>query len=181
MIKKSLLFTSVSIFFLIATFACTEQKLLNDQMSLALKKFNPRFEAWKPADYAPAIQKSAIEDKRLPYALILDLNKDKKNDLILDGHDDKNNLLICLLSNPEGYSVIVIDQKYLVNPQELEHWDEDKKQFGLNYYLLPNTEAAGFTLAYPQEFDAKGELGGDGAMAEYIFKNGKFDGTVEIL
>ena len=181
MIKKSLLFTSVSIFFLIVTFACTEQKLLNDQMSLALKKFNPRFEAWKPADYAPAIQKSAIEDKRLPYALILDLNKDKKNDLILDGHDDKNNLLIGILSNPEGYSVIVIFETELVSPKELVHWDSGKKQFGLNYYLWPNAEGPGFTLGYPQEEDAKGELAGDAGMGEYIFKNGKFDLTVEAL
>ena len=181
MFNKFLQYTSTFVFFSIVSFACAEKALLNDKMSLALKTFNPRFEAWKPDDYLPAIQQSAIEKKHLPYALILDVNKDKKNDIVLDGHDDKNNLLICLLSNPKGYSVITIDKNDLTNPQTLEHWNDGKKEFGLNYYLWPNNDGTGFTLAYPQEVDAEGGLSEDGAMVELNFKDGKFHETVETL
>ena len=181
MINKFLRYTLAVVFFSIVSFACSEKTLLNDEMSLALKTFNPRFEAWKPDDYLPAIQQSASEKKRLPYALILDVNKDKKNDIILDGHDDKNNLLLCLLSNSKGYSVITIDKKDLLNPKTLEHWNDRKKEFGLNYYLWPKDDGTGFTLAYPQEVDAEGELSEDGAMVELNFKDGKFHETVEVL
>lgn len=181
MINKFLLFTSAFLFCSIVSFAHAEEKLMNDKMSLALKKFNPRFETWKPTDYSPVVQKDAIENKRLPYALILDINKDKKSDIILDGHDDKNTLIIGILSNSKGYNVIVIRQGDLLVPQKLEHWSEGKKEYGLNYYLWPNTEGTGFTLAYPQVVDINGELSGDGAMVEYIFKDGKFEEHVETL
>lgn len=181
MINTFLLFTSACFFFSAISFVHAEGKLINDEMSLVLKKFNPRFEAWKPTDYVSAVQKNAMENKRPPYALILDVNKDKKNDIVLDGHDDKNNLLICFLSNPKGYTVIVIKQDDLLNPKKLGHWREGKKEFGLNYYLSPNTAGTGFTLTYPQQADAKGELAGDGAIVEYVFNNGKFDESVETL
>jgi len=38
-----------------------------------------------------------------------------------------------------------------------------------------------FTLAVPQQSDAKGELINDGLMIDYYFENGKFRGEKQIL
>ena len=39
----------------------------------------------------------------------------------------------------------------------------------------------GFTLAFPQQSDSKGNLLKDGAMIDYIFKNGTFHETYQTL
>ncbi|MBI5578468.1 MAG: hypothetical protein HY895_04875 [Deltaproteobacteria bacterium] len=181
MIKRCLFLTAVSIFFSIAFTTHAEEAVINKKMVAALKKYNPRFVAWKTGDYTPTIQKDSIEKKRYPYALILDVNGDKKNDLILDGHDDKNSLLICLISTPKGYGVIVLRQIDLLNPEKLENMNDGNKETGLNYYLWPNKEGTGFTLAYPQQTDTKGNLLNDGAMIDYLFKDGEFQESYQTL
>ncbi len=158
-----------------------EEKVISKKMADALKKFNPQFVAWKTQDYSHTIQKDAAEQKRHPYAINLDFNSDAKNDLIIDGHDDQQNILLCLLSNSKGYDVIVIRESDLINPKEIESWNDGKKEMGLNYYLWAYNKGKGFTLAYPQQSDSKSNLLNDGVMIDYNFKDGKFDETHQTL
>jgi len=181
MIKKCILLSMASILCLSATFAQAEEVVVNNQMKTALKKFNNKFVIWETIDYSPTIQKYAIEEHRTPYALNLDVNGDKNSDLVLDGHDDKNNLLICLLSTSKGYDVILLRQNEMNNPKELESMNDGVKEMGFNYYLWPNKPRTGFTLAYPQQSDINGNLLDDGAVIEYIFKDGEFQESYQTL
>jgi hypothetical protein len=158
-----------------------EELVLNKMMKTALKKFNPQFDVWETSDYSLTIQKAAVENNRNPYYLLVDVNEDQKDDLILDGHDNKNNLLICLLSTPKGYDVVVIRKIYLAIPKELDVYNDGIKEMGLNYFLWPNHIRTGFTLAYPQHSDSEGNLLVDGAMIDYVFKDGKFHESYQTL
>ena len=158
-----------------------EEFVINRNMSAALSKFNPKFVSWKTSDYTVKIQNDATENKRHPYALELNLNDDNKNDIILDGHDDQQSIILCLLSNPSGYVVVVIKESKLWIPGELENWNDGKKEIGLNYYLWPYKNGKGFTLAYPQQTDPNGNLLNDGAIVDYTFKNGKFNESYQTL
>ena len=150
-------------------------------MAAALKKFNPQFVSWKSQDYSPTIQKNATKNKRRPHALELDVNAAGKIDLILDGHDDKKSILLCLVSKSEGYDVVVIRERDLLNPNELENWKDGDKEIGLNYYLWPHKKGTGFTVAYPQQSDSEGNLLQDGVMIDYVFKDGEFQENYQIL
>ncbi len=181
MIKKRMVFTISLIFFSIAIVTHAEEVVINKKMEAALKKFNPQFVVWEAKDYSATIQKDSVENNRHPYSIVLDANEDKKDDLVLDGHDNKNNLLICLLPTPKGYDVIVIRRIDLLNPKELEVFNDGVKEMGLNYYLWPNKKGTGFTLAYPQQSDSEGNLLNDGAMIDYIFKDGRFHESCQTL
>ncbi len=181
MIKKCSFFTLVSICCVMASTTFAKELIINKKMSTTLKKFNPQFVAWETQDYTPTVQKDAVGKKRHPYALNLDVNGDKKSDLILNGHDDQHNILLCLLSNPKGYDVVVIREHDLMEPKEIENWNDGEKEIGLNYYLWPHKKGTGFTLAYPQQIDSEGNLLKDGAMIDYIFKDGKFHEIYQIL
>ncbi len=211
-----MVFTISLIFFSIAIVTHAEEVVINKKMEAALKKFNPQFVVWEAKDYSATIQKDSVENNRHPYSIVLDANEDKKDDLVLDGHDNKNNLLICLLPTPKGYDVIVIPipteklplserkdsisvfrtvDTYgrlfygigiirridLLNPKEIEVFNDGVKEMGLNYYLWPNKKGTGFTLAYPQQSDSEGNLLNDGAMIDYIFKDGRFHESCQTL
>jgi hypothetical protein len=181
MIKKCILLTMASILCLSAIHAQAEEVVVNKQMKDALAKFNSNFVIWTSIDYSPTMQKYAIEERRVPYALNLDVNGDNKSELILDGHDDKYSLLICLLSNSKGYDVIVLRQNEMNDPKEIESMNDGVKEIGLNYYLWPNKTRTGFTLAYPQQSDINGNLLVDGDVTEYTFKDGEFHESYQTL
>ena len=82
--------------FTINTYA--EELVLNKMMKTALKKFNPNFVVWETSDYSLSIQKDAVENNREPYSLLLDVNKDQKDDLIPFGVDNKHIRRLFLLS-----------------------------------------------------------------------------------
>ena len=98
MIKKVSLLILASICCAMACILHAEEVAINKEMAAALKKFNPQFVSWENRDYSPTIQKHATKNARLPYGLELDVNADGKIDLILDGHDDKQSILLSLLS-----------------------------------------------------------------------------------
>jgi hypothetical protein len=180
-IKKSSFFILVTICCAMISFLHAEEGVINRQMEAALKNCYPKFIVWRTQDYTPTVQQNAVRKRRLPYALELDVNGDRKIDLILDGHGDQHSVLLCLLSKSNGYNGVVIRTGNLVDPKKLEHSNDGKKEIGLNYFLWPNKERTGFTLAFPQQSDSKGNLLKDGAMIDYIFKNGTFHESCQIL
>src|SRR5262245_59049560 len=83
--------------------------VLPEKMKGALNKFNSNFAVWRVEDYAPTIANADQyrDDARVaPFAVIVDVNKDGVLDVILDGHDNQKALLIGVISNREGYSVV---------------------------------------------------------------------------
>jgi hypothetical protein len=158
--------------------------VLPQKMKKAIERFNPDFEMWKLEDYTPTIvnedqQKDNL--RKLPFALIVDANKDNVPDVILDGHDNKRALLIGVISENDEYRVLVIEEKKLVSPRTIENMFEGKKEYGLSYFLWTLEERKGtkernevFMIGYPQQTTADGELLNDGSFLIYSYFNDKF-------
>ena len=112
--------------------------VLPSKMKKAIKAFNPDFEMWKFEDYSPKIVNDDHQKdnpKKLPFALIVDANKDNIPDVILDGHDKKKALLIGVMSENDEYRVLLIEEKKLYSPETIQNMFEGKKEYGLVYYL----------------------------------------------
>ena len=149
----------------------------------ALSNFNPRFQPWEATDYAPEVRHGGHQEqlkKRAPFALVTDANGDGKDDLILDGHDQQQSLLLGIVSQGSSYDVLIIRASELVDPQTLHCQFAGKKQQGFAHYLwLAENKRPGspiFTLAWPQQSNASGELLNDGGTVDYYFKGGRFEG-----
>ena len=153
---------------------------LGDEITDALEAFNPQFKARTPQDYSPTIQADAGKNDRQPCMLRIDVNRDGVADVILDGHDDRHNLLLGLLSSPDGFDVVVIRESNLVVPGDVESWNDGVKESGLNYYLWPHPSGTGFTLAYPQQSDSEGALLKDGFVIDYTFSDGAFTAKSQV-
>ncbi len=162
---------------------------LPSKMKSALSKYNASFVHWNTKDYTPKILTNLKKDSgasSAPFALVVDVNKNGKLDVIIDGHDSTKALLICILSKGENYNVLLIDEHPLYHPSEIENYNDGKKEYGLNYYMRANRQnkengTAIFTIAIPQQSDAAGALLKDGIMIDYYFKNGKFEAEKQIL
>ena len=158
--------------------------VLPQKMKKAIEAFNPDFEMWKFEDYTPPVVNDDHEKdnpRKLPFALIVDANKDNIPDVILDGHDKEKALLIGVISENDEYRVLLIDKRKLYNPRTIENMFEGKKEYGLVYYLWSledrkeaREENAVFVVAYPQQTTANGELLTEGYIMEYRYSNGKF-------
>lgn len=158
---------------------------LPERMKSALKKFNPAFEAWRTEDYTSAVIEDVKEDgnpNRAPFALIVNVNKDNIPDVIIDGHDKKNSLLICLISDKDDFKVISIEENKYYIPSEIISFNDGKKETGLNYFLWPSEPETLsdspvsfiFTLGFTQQTNADGEFLNDGGIIDYYFENGSF-------
>ncbi len=153
---------------------------LGDEVAAALRAFNPRFEIRSAEEYTPTVRAVAAASDRTPFMLHLDLNRDGVVDFVVDGHDDRQSMLVGLLSEQDGYRVIVIRTGDLLEPQEIESWSDGVKQTGLHYSLWPNGET-GFTLAFPQQSAADGTLLNDGVMIDYSFSDDVFTAATQVL
>jgi hypothetical protein len=158
--------------------------VLSPKMKKAIEGFNPDFEMWKLEDYTPTIVKEDHQKnnlRKLPFALIVDANKDNVPDVILDGHDNKSALLIGVISKNDEYRVLVIEEKKLVSPRTIENMFAGKKEYGLSYFLWtlegrkgPKERNEVFMIGYPQQTTADGELLNRGTFLIYTYFNEKF-------
>jgi hypothetical protein len=166
--------------------------ILPSKMESALKNFDASFIHWKTKDYTSKILSDVKKENdscRAPFALTVDINKDGGMDLILDGHDENNSLLISIISNKEDYKVLVIEKYSLLFPEDNKNFNEGKEEIGFNYYFWINKQnkendssmSPIFTKAYPQQTDSEGELLNDGVMIDYYYEDGKFISEVQTL
>ena len=161
---------------------------LSREMESALQRFKPGFKTWKSADYSISARKGFAGDSlqsRTPFALILDANKDGKPDVILDGHDDSNSLLLCLLSHEQDYIVEIVDSSHLIVPSQTVDFKEGVKDTGLCYIFsrmciwtseknFDPHKTFVFQIVFPQRTDSAGKLANDGGSVSYYFEKGKF-------
>ena len=158
--------------------------VLPHKMKKAIENLDSDFEMWKLEDYTPTILNEDHQKdnpKKLPFALIVDANKDNRPDVILDGHDKEKALLVGVISEKDEYRVLIIEEKKLVSPRTIENMFEGKKEYGLSYFLwtLETSKEIKekneiFMIGYPQQTTADGELLNDGSFAIYSYFNEKF-------
>lgn len=166
---------------LAATASRAGEPAVTDAMRKALDGTAPGFATWKTADYTPAVRKDAAERKAVPWALELDVNGDGKTDLLLDGHDRKRSLLVCLVSKGTAYQAVQVESSELVVPSWLISYDDGKQAVGLSYFLWPLADRKGFTKGIPQSSDAQGELLGEGSSTDYRYRKGRFEVSSQVL
>jgi len=188
----------ISLIFFISLTACTLAEsnqspvikkdqgiiVLPQKMKKAIENLDSDFEMWKLDDYTPTILNEDHQKdnrRKLPFALIVDANKDNMPDVILDGHDKERALLIGVISEKDEYRVLIIEEKRLVSPRTIENMFEGKKECGLSYFLWTletskeiKEKNEVFMIGYPQQTTADGELLNDGSFAIYSYFNEKF-------
>ena len=163
---------------------------LPPSMKEVLTNYDSTFRIWDYDDYTERIKALDLidtSDNHSPFALIVDANGDGMADVILAGHTDTSDQILCILSKGNGYSVIKIEEyEMLSNPKTEEHYDEGKKEYGLNtclslYTFERSSRNPIFELQIPQESDINGNLMNDGAIITYYFENGTFLSESEVL
>lgn len=155
---------------------------LTEKMNELLASYSPQFKAWETTDYTDSIVQSLKEDDEnsAPFAFISDINKDGKDDVIIDGFNGEMPETIAILSNEDGYKVIHVASLHTnKDPKTLKSFNDGVVEMGLNYLLWPNKNPATkavniFTVAISQETNAKGELLSDGGIIDYHFIDGEF-------
>ena len=148
---------------------------LPEKMQKALDEYNSNFKSWDIGDYLPDIVHDYRFTSRQALSTVIgDFNGDAINDIIMDGHDDLHNLLICILSDMPNYRIIEISKMPYQNPKTIRYDD----QFGIWDYL----EFIGIqTLSSPFEPDPV-KMQGDGVIvfawrkASHVlyYKHGEF-------
>jgi len=159
--------------------------VLSGEMEAALEDYNPQFKAWETSDYAKTIVESLQFDSKYsaPFAFIVDLNKDEKRDVIIDGFNGKKPETIAIISDGENYKVIHVAFLHEnSDPKTIKSFNDGAIEYGLNYLLWPNKnpdtqDSLIFSMSTPQETDIKGDLLSDGGLIEFQFVNGKFVAT----
>ena len=164
--------------------------VLPPSMKEVLSHYDSTFRIWKYDDYTERIKELDLidtSDNHSPFALIVDANGDGIADVILAGRNDTSEQILCILSEGKGYAVMKIeDHGILPDPKTEEHYDEGKKEYGLNTCLgLFRFEKSArnpvFEVKIPQESDSNGNLLNDGAIITYYFENGTFVRESEVL
>jgi len=152
--------------------------VIPNEMQTAIDKIAPGFEPWKLADYLPRLL-TGSNPNEVPFAVILDINNDGVTDLVVDGCDGKNCLVLAIVSNQPGYVAKAVRSDAFFDPKTIEDCEGGRVARGLNRVLQPNPHQSAdapwvFTLNYAQVGNCQGELLNDGAIVRYEFINGEF-------
>lgn len=96
-----------------------ELKMSDEAKALIEKKY-PGFRLWERYDFAYDCGKTddtyECNNHQSPNAVIGDLNGDTIEDLVLNGHNKKNDLIIVLLSENNSFNVVEISKTDLSDP-----------------------------------------------------------------
>jgi hypothetical protein len=89
----------------------TDALALAPAMKEALTAYNKDFKIWTLADYSPEeLEQYHYSEKSLPYAVRGDFNNDGMDDIVVAGHDNDRNLVLALISNTTGYTVMDVSR-----------------------------------------------------------------------
>lgn len=142
---------------------------LPDNMKQILYTYEPDFISYEMKNYEEIISSTyQTNEKQLPWAIIGDFNGDEINDVVIDGHNNKLELLIAILSKSDSFFVHEINRAQYFSP------DLELKWSSLSYVprgtiLRSNYEENTFELT-SDAFELSSEKG----TTVYYFKDGKF-------
>jgi hypothetical protein len=109
---------------------------LSKEQKAAIRGYNPEFLIRRQADYLPGLLKQyPFSNRQLPFAAIGDFNGDGRMDVVLQGFDKANELLIAVLSSNSGPYVMEILRSKLVDPKTEFYGMGDHNEYGLWTYL----------------------------------------------
>ncbi|MGI8507734.1 MAG: hypothetical protein ACR2MQ_00235 [Gemmatimonadaceae bacterium] len=113
----------------------------------ALDRYNRDFEQWSPGDYARELSDADFTPRQTPWAVIGDFNGDGRPDIALAGRDDRDALVVLILSSGQrGYRAIEVEHE----PYDVE--DRRSIRPPLLSYLYPGRYVIDDPrLAYPRE------------------------------
>lgn len=110
--------------------------ILPEAMEEALQGYDPEFILRRHSDYLPSLIKHyPFSIKQTPFAVIGDFNGDRILDVVLEGHNRSNDLLICILSYAKSFKIVEIKRNRLTNPKEEWYGMGNHKEYGLWVYL----------------------------------------------
>lgn len=103
----------------------------------SLEKYDGSFSAWQQKDYVKSCDGRTdyyrCSEKQLPFAITADFNSDGKTDLVINGHNQHNNLLLGIVSSDSGYVVTEIRRTELILPRD--SWIDNRENRGLYHCL----------------------------------------------
>lgn len=154
--------------------------IMGKDQEAAIKAYNPAFQIRKQTDYIPSLVKGyRFSSRQALFAVVCDLNGDGKEDLVIDGHDDANNLLIAVVSSKSGPYVLEINKwQPLATPKDDYYGMGDHVEYGLSDYLefVPKGEINSPHEEHPLKLSTDAfELGiYEKGSAVFYLKDGKF-------
>ncbi len=91
--------------------------VLPEEMQHALDQYDPNFVIWEIDDFLPmAVRCYRFTTVQSMSIVLGDFNRDQNQDVVLNGHNSKNDLILCLLSHEDNYRVIEILKSSLSQP-----------------------------------------------------------------
>ncbi len=110
--------------------------VLTKEQNEAVRAYNPAFQIRRETDYLPSVVSGYLfSNHQLPFAVIGDFNGDGVRDVVLQGYDKNNELVIAVLSNRGGSRVMEVVRSKLVDPQTESYSVGDHSENGLWIYL----------------------------------------------
>ncbi|MFQ5792598.1 MAG: hypothetical protein ACE5JI_19170 [Acidobacteriota bacterium] len=90
-----------------------------EKMQSALTNFNATFVPWKQSQYWPSgIADYPFSEKQAPFAVVGDFNGDGIFDVVLVGHDARNDVAVALLSKGDSFEPLEIWRAPLSYPEK---------------------------------------------------------------
>jgi hypothetical protein len=161
--------------------------VLPEEAKQKLQRVYPSFKPWRVSDFAPSVVDDDIKNRRsdwAPFALVTDVNGDRVDDVILDGHTDSEWMLLALVSDEGDYRVVTINRRETADPKTIEFLNEGKVEHGLGCYIWPEknrlpksakSEPRAFNIICPQQSDGAGNAASDGGFSNYFYHDGQFE------
>lgn len=157
----------------------THELILPRAMSNALRAYDAHIVPWRAQDYLPSILRQyRFTARQAPFAVIGDFNADGKADAMLDGHNRRHDLTLCIMSKRRGYTVLPLNISELTDLRKELYDMGDHNEYGRWTYLALRRPGIINSPHEPKPLrlttDAVESFAYEKAAAVYYYRNGRF-------
>jgi hypothetical protein len=148
-------------------------------MTDAIRRFDPSFAPWSDGDYLPEIREFyRYTERQTPFAVLGDINGDGRIDAVLDGRTRSQNVVLAVLSRPNGYTARVVQQADLIDPKTHWYGSGIRRQYGKDSFLThvgpQRMKSAYETMPLVLRHDAFEINYWERAASVYFYRKGRF-------